>query len=251
MNLDRLRAQVTMELRLTATNAESLLLIAGIPLMLLLFFGSVDVLPTDSVVDDPIDFLVPGVLALAVMSTSFVNLAISTGFDRHYGILKRLGSTPLTRLELLAAKVVTLVAVQAVQLTAIVLLGAALGWPGTSPDVIPAFATVAGAALIATVAFAGLGFILAGSLSGLGVLAAANALYLALLLASGMVFPLDQFGSTARSISELLPSTALAEILHGTLRSTDAAPGSAWVVLVLWALITPAVAARRFDWSPS
>jgi len=251
MNLDRLRAQVVMELRLTATNAESLFLIAGIPIMLLLFFGTVDVLPTDSVVEDPIDFLVPGVLALAVMSTSFVNLAISTGFDRHYGVLKRLGSTPLTRLELLTAKIVTLVAVQVVQLTAIVLLGVALGWPGTNPAVGTGLLTVGAAALIATVAFAGLGFILAGSFSGLGVLAAANALYLALLLASGMVFPLDQFDGTVRRISELLPSTALAEILHGALRSTEAVPGSAWIVLIVWGAITPLVAAKRFSWNPS
>lgn len=251
MSLRRLRAQVIMEFRLTVTNAESLFLIAGIPIMLLLFFGSVDVLPTDSVVDDPIDFLVPGVLALAVMSTSFVNLAISTGFDRHYGVLKRLGSTPLTRLELLTAKIVTLIAVQVVQLSVIVVLGLALGWPGTNINTIEALSTSAGAALIATVAFAGLGFILAGSFSGLGVLAAANALYLALLLASGMVFPLDQFAGPARRISELLPSTALAEILHGTLRSTEAVPGSAWVVLIVWAALTPVAAARWFRWSPS
>ena len=44
---------------------------------------------------EPVDFLVPGVLALAVMSTAMVSLGIATGFERRYGVLKRLGSTPL------------------------------------------------------------------------------------------------------------------------------------------------------------
>jgi len=251
MSLRRLHAQTIMELRLTIANAESMFLIAGIPIMLLLFFGSVDLLPTSSVVDEPIDFLVPGVLALAIMSTSFVNLAISTGFDRHYGVLKRLGSTPLTRMELLTAKIVTLIAIQVVQLTAIVSLGMALGWRGTGLDLFSALLATTGAALLATIAFAGLGFVLAGSFSGLGVLAAANALYLVLLLASGMVFPLDQFASAARQISQILPSTALAEIFHGTLRAGEASPVGAWVVLAAWAAVTPAVAVKAFSWSPS
>ena len=47
--------------------------------------------------DDPVDFLAPGILALAVMSTAMVSLGIATGFERQYGVLKRLGATPLGR----------------------------------------------------------------------------------------------------------------------------------------------------------
>src|SRR3712207_6849089 len=52
---------------------------------------------------DAVDFLAPGVLALAVMSTAMVSLAIATGFERQYLVLKRLGTTPLGRPALLAA----------------------------------------------------------------------------------------------------------------------------------------------------
>ena len=104
-----LTAQVRAELTMLATNGESLFLTAGIPVLFLLFFSTVHVLPTGT--KHPVDFLVPGVLALAVMSSSMVALSIGTGFERGYGVLKRLGTTPLGRPRLLAAKIVTVVAV--------------------------------------------------------------------------------------------------------------------------------------------
>jgi len=240
-----------MELRLTLSNGESLLLILGIPVLLLVFFGTVDVLPTDSVTDDPVDFLVPGVLALAIMSTAFVNLAISTGFDRHYGVLKRLGTTPLTRAELLAAKTVTLIIVELIQFVIIIGVGLALGWRAGDVGVTSAIGTSAVAAIVATVAFAGLGFLLAGASSGLAVLAAANAIYLVLLLASGLIFPLEEFTSPIRAVVRLLPSTALGEITHGAMRTGAATAAQAWIVLGVWAVITPIAASRFFRWSPS
>lgn len=240
-----------MELRLTMTNGESLLLIAAIPILLLVFFGTVDVLPTEDVVDQPIDFLVPGVLALSVMSSAFVNLAISTGFDRHYGVLKRLGSTPLTRAEFIAAKTSSVLAVEFAQFLLIIGVGMLLGWPSGDVSVASALMISFGAAVLATIAFAGLGFLLAGSMPGLMVLAAANALYLVLLLASGMVIPLEEFSDGIRSVVQLLPSTALADATHGAMREGESVPIRAWLILGIWAVLAPVVAARRFRWTPS
>ena len=67
------------------------------------FFSVVDVLPKGDF-RHSVDYLTPGVLALAVMSTGMVQLAIGTAFERQYGVLKRLGATPLGRPRLLAAK---------------------------------------------------------------------------------------------------------------------------------------------------
>src|SRR5215207_343499 len=108
-----LTEQTRVELTLTARRGESLLLILGIPVLLLVFFANVDVLPTNT--DDPITFLAPGILALAVMSTAMVGLGIATGFERQYGVLKRLGATPLGRPALLAGKTLTIVAVEGLQ----------------------------------------------------------------------------------------------------------------------------------------
>ncbi|MDP1807589.1 MAG: ABC transporter permease [Acidimicrobiales bacterium] len=234
-----LLAQLRLELTLLARNGESLLLTLGIPVLLLVFFANVDVLPIDG---EPIDFLAPGVLALAVLSTSMVNLAISTGFEREYGVLKRLGSTPLGRPRLLAAKTLAILVVEVVQVSLLWVLALALGWD-PSPQ-----AEFVAAVVLGTVACAGLGLCLAGSLKALVTLAAANGLYLVLLLLSGMVIPLNELPGPLAAAAKALPSTALAEAVRGSLAAGVSVPGRAWLVLAAWAVAAPFAATRIFRW---
>lgn len=235
-----LLAHLRLELALLARNGESLLLTMGIPVLLLVFFANVDVLPIDG---EPIDFLAPGVLALAVLSTAMVNLAISTGFEREYGVLKRLGATPLGRPRLLAAKALAVLVVQAVQLVVLAAVALALGWD-PALDLGPLLVAV----LLGTAACAGLGLCLAGSLKALVALAAANGLYLLLLLLSGMVIPLDELPGAVQAVARALPSTALAETVRGALTEDLEARGRAWAVLAAWAVAAPAAATRLFRW---
>jgi len=232
-------AQLRLELTLLARNGESLLLTLGIPILLLVFFANVDVLPIEG---EPIDFLAPGVLALAVLSTSLVNLAIATGFEREYGVLKRLGATPLGRPRLLAAKTLAILVVEVVQIAALWAIALALGWDPS------ARAGFVAAVALGTLACAGLGLCLAGSLKALVTLAAANGLYLVLLLLSGMVIPLDELPGPARAVARALPSGALAEAVRGTLTDGATVPGRAWAVLAAWAIAAPLLATRRFRW---
>ena len=234
-------AQTRAEVRMTLRRGESVLLALGIPVLLLGFFSVVDVLPVG--VSDPVTFLFPGILALAVMSTAMVSTAIATGFERQYGVLKRLGTTPLGRPRLLAAKVVGIVAIEALQL--VVLLGEALllGYRFRGAQL-----ALAGVAMVlATVAFAGLGLLMAGTLPALTTLAAANGLYLVLLLLSGMLIPLAELPAGVAGFARALPSGALADALHASLGGSSV-PGRAWVVLVAWAVMAPIVAASRFRW---
>jgi ABC-2 type transport system permease protein len=233
-------AQLRVELLVLSRNVESLLLTIGIPVLLLVFFSGVEVLPIDGA---PVDFLAPGVIALAVMSTALVNLAIATGFEREYGILKRLGATPLGRPRLLAAKTLAVLAVQVLQITALWGLALALNW---EPEArLPAFAA---AVVLSTAAFAGLGLCLAGTLRALTTLAAANGLYLVLLLVSGMVIPLDELPGAVASAARLLPSGAAAEAIRGSLAEGAAVTGRTWVVLAVWAIAAPLAATRLFRW---
>jgi ABC-2 type transport system permease protein len=236
-------AQARLELLLTLRRGESLLLALGIPVLLLAFFSVVDVLPLPEGTEEAIDFLAPGVLALAVMSTAMVSLGIATGFERQYGVLKRLGATPLGRPALLAAKTLAVLAVELVQVAVLCAVAAALGW---RPDGSPLLALAA--ALLATVAFAGLGLLMAGTLRGEVTLAAANGLYLVLLLLGGMVFPLDRLPGPLREVAELLPAAALSAALDGALDAAGSVPGKAWAVLAVWAVAAPAVAAATFRW---
>lgn len=235
-------AQTRTELRLTLGQGESLLLTLGIPVLLLVFFSLVDVLPTNT--PEPVDFLAPGILALAVMSTAMVSLAIATGFQRQYRVLKRLGATPLGRPRLLAAKTAAIVAVEVVQVVVLVPVAVVLGWrPET--DVATA-ASVAVAVALATVAFAGIGLLMAGTLRAEVTLAAANGLYLLLLLLGGMIIPLGELPAAVRVVAEVLPAAALSDALHGGLASAGAVPGRAWAVLLAWAVVAPAAAAALF-----
>jgi ABC-2 type transport system permease protein len=239
--MSALGAQTRTEIALTLRRGESLLLILGIPVLLLGFFSLVDVLPKGSF-EHSVDYLTPGVLALAVMSTAMVQLAIGTAFERQFGVLKRLGSTPLGRPRLLAAKTASIVAVEIVQIVLLVVLALVLGW-----DAHVRVAVVA-AVVLGTIAFSGLGLLMAGRLRGEVTLAAANGLYLVLLLVGGMVVPLSELPGALRWVAELLPSGALAEALVGTMSNAASVPAKAWIVLTVWAIVSPVLAARTFRW---
>jgi ABC-2 type transport system permease protein len=235
-------AMLRVELVLAARRGETLLLTLAIPLGLLVFFSLVDVLPLPAGIEDPVDFLAPGVLALAILSTGMVQTAIGVAFERQYGVLKRLGVTPLGRPRLLAAKLVGILVVELVQVVVIGAAALALGW-----DPSPAAGAVLGAVALGTAAFGGLGLLMAGRLRGELTLAVANGLYLALLLLGGMVFPLGELPGVLRSIAELLPAAALSDVL-GAAAVGEVADGRWWLTLAAWAVAAPVAAALTFRW---
>ena len=238
-------AVLKVELLLAARRGETLLLTLGIPLGLLVFFSLVDVLPLPDGVDDPVDFLAPGVLALAILSTGMVQTAIAVAFERQYGVLKRLGTTPLGRGRWVAAKIAMVLALLTIQVVVLVAASLLLGWdPGGTP-ILAVPAIVLGAA-----AFGGIGLLMAGTLRGTATLALANGLYLVLLLLGGMVVPLDELPAPLATLSRALPAGALSEVLQAALRDGAPAAGTSWLVLAAWAVVAPLVAARAFRWDP-
>jgi ABC-2 type transport system permease protein len=194
-----------------------------------------------------VNFFVPGILSLAVMSTAMVSLGIATGFERGYGVLKRLGSTPLGRPRLLGAKVATIAAVEIVQAAVLIPVGLLLGWnPGGQGTV--AGAGALGAILLATIAFAGIGLFMAGVLRPEVNLAASNGLYLVLLLLGGMIVPVAKLPSGLEAVAKVLPANALSAALHATLGQGAPVPSLSWVVLAVWAVAMPLAAALTFRW---
>ncbi len=241
MNRSGVVAQTRIELMMTLRRGESLLVTLVIPLGILVFFSKVDAVKVDS--STSIDFLVPGVLALAVMSTAMVSLGIATGFERRYGVLKRLGVTPLSRTGLLAAKTANVLAVEVLQAVLIIATGVALGWDPTA-GILPAL----GLLLIGTVAFAGIGMLMAGTLRAEANLAAANGLFLVLLFLGGMAYPLAKLPDAVEIFAKALPAAALSECVRGALQSPAHIPVGELLVLLVWAIGAPLAAIRFFRW---
>lgn len=238
----RVFLQMRSELRVMLRNGEQLLLTLVIPVILLAFFGTVDVLPNSD--GDPLDFLVPGVYAVAIMSTAMVSMGIATGFERSYLVLKRLGATPLTRLELVVSKVLTVFIVELLQAVVLIGLGFALGWRPDGSTWPFAFLAV----LLGTSAFGGIGLMLAGRLRAEVNLAAQNGLYLVLLLLGGMIIERESLPTGLGTAAQALPSAALADALRAGLNGSGALL-TPLLVLAAWGVIAPTLAAWRFRWS--
>jgi ABC-2 type transport system permease protein len=235
-------AVAAMELRLTLRRGENLLVTAVIPAAMLLFLATTGIL---DVPGRPVDFLLPGAIALAVIATSLVSLGISTAYERHYGVLKRLGGSPLPRWGLFVAKGAAVALVEAVQ--AVLLLAVAwllLGWrPG--PGLSVPLAIVA--ATLGTATFAGLGLAMAGRLRAEATLAAANGLFVLFLLLGGIVVPLDHLPEPAAAVAALLPAAPLAEALRISF-GAGSDPVPVFATLAAWAIVSVVIAVRTFTW---
>ena len=245
-------AMTAMELRLVLRRGENLFATIVIPTLVLVLFSSISILPTGP--GRPVDFLLPGAIALGIVATSLVSLGITTAYDRSYGVLKRLGGSPLSRAELVVARLLTVLVVEVVQIGLLVGTATlALGWTADSSGTGSAVLFVA-AVLLGTIAFAGLGLLLAGTLRAETMLAVANILFLGFLVVGGIIVPIERLPGPLAAIAAALPAAPLAELLRDALGSAAGA-GRAGVELVTplgvlagWAVAAVGLAAATFRW---
>ena len=236
-------AQLAVELRLTARRGENVLVTILIPTAVLLFFASVDVIPTGS--QRAVDFLLPGALTLAVIATGLVNLGIATAYERSYGVLKRLGGSPLTRANLVAAKIGAVLVIEIVQVLLLLAIGwLILGWRPSPAGSAPLFIA---SIVLGTATFAGLGLLLAGTLRAEATLALANGLFLATMLLGGIVVPLDRLPEPVAAVVGWFPGAALAEALRMAM-GAGGDPSRALAILVAWGIGGVALTSGTFRW---
>jgi ABC-2 type transport system permease protein len=240
-------ALTALELRLAARRGENILVTLVIPIAVLLFFGGTSII---ALAADPVPSLVPGAIALGIVAAGLVNLGIATAYERHYGVLKRLGGAPIPGWAFVAAKLAAVLALELVQLVALMgVANLAFGWtPGPAWQPLLLIAGV----LLGTLAFVGLGLLLAGTLRAEAVLALANGLFLGLLMVGGVILPIDHLPGLIQPVAALLPSSALADVLRTALDSgttaTATAAGPAVATLAVWAGGAALLASRRFRW---
>ena len=231
-------AQTVVEARLTARRGENLLAMIGIPLAVLLFvalFVSVR---------GAYDALLPGTLAIAIVASGLVNLGIATAYERGYGVLKRLGGSPLERSGLVAAKLTVVVAIGLVQVVALAGLAAVLGWR-PEPDV--SVLAVALTTVLGSAAFAGLGLAIAGTLRPEAALVVANVLFLLAIGFGGGLVPITDLPAPLPTVLRLLPVGALGEAFAAALGSGTSLMAPL-AILGVWAVASFALAVRTFRW---
>ncbi len=238
----QIAAQARVELLLTLRRGESVLITLIVPVLLLVFFASLNIVSTSS--GKAVDFLLPGMLSLAIMAAGMVSLGIATAYERYYGVLKRLGSSPLPRSGLIIAKVISVLVLEVIQV--IVLVAVAAAFYGWRPAGVPLLALVVLA--IGTVTFAALGLAMAGALRAEVTLAAANGLFLLFLLLGGGILPLSHLPGPLAAIAQILPAAALTQALQATLSNGAAFPGFSLLTLAIWAVLILLVAIRTFRW---
>jgi ABC-2 type transport system permease protein len=235
-------AQTKIELLLTLRRGESVLITLIVPVLLLVFFASLNIVAATN--GKAVDFLLPGILALAVMAAGMVSLGIATAYERYYGVLKRLGSSPLPRSGLIISKMISVLVLELIQ--TIVLIGVAAVFYGWRPAGSPILTLLIMA--IGTATFSALGLAMAGALRAEVTLAAANGLYLLFLLLGGGILPLSHLPPTLAAIAQILPAAALTQALQATMANHAPFPWSALVTLVIWAIAILVVAIRTFRW---
>lgn len=234
--------QTQYELLLTLRRGENVLITLIVPVMLLIFFTSLNILPTAN--GSAINFLLPGILALAVMAAGMVNLGIATAYERYYGVLKRLGASPLPRSGLIIAKVISILVLEVVQVA--LLVGVAILLYHWQPAGSPLLSLLSIA--LGTVTFAALGLAMAGALRAEITLAGANALFLLFVLLGGGILPLAHLPAPLAAVSQILPAAALTQALQVTMTNGGDFPGTALLILAIWTVVILAVAIRTFKW---
>ena len=235
-------AQAAHEVRLMLRNPEQLLLTIVIPALMMVLFSGESLIATDGP-GKRIDFYAPGLFGAAVLSTAFTGLAIGTGFERRYGVLKRMGATPLPRWGLVVAKALCVLCVEAIQIALLSAIALAMGWQPHGDPLAVALLVV-----LATGTFAGLAMLMAGTLRAEATLGLANFVFLLLLAGGGVIIPLSKFPSGARHVLDALPITALTNGLRDVLQHGATLPWADVGILAAWAAVAIAAAARTFKW---
>jgi len=239
----RIRNHALIETRLVARNGEQLLLALVIPLGLVLANAAVGA--RLGIAREP---FIASVIALGLWSSGFTSPAITTAFERRYGVLERLVATPLRRADLLLGKAGMVAIVATGQALVLAVAGFITGW-SPRPDLVGALVALVTVGF-GLVAFAGLALILAGTASAELTLGLANLVYL-LGAAAGLLVPLAAFPAWSQPLLSLLPTTAVAEALRAWSGGSAAGPFPGWTIIVTlaWAIIVVVIARKVFRWT--
>jgi ABC-2 type transport system permease protein len=241
-----LALQGFIEIKLQLRRREVVFFSLLLPVLFLLFFGALYGNQVTSSGRSYIDYIVPGYAVYAIMSVALVTLAINVATERQFGILKRLGGTPLPRASLVAAKIISGALLAAAVIVVLVVLGITAYHAQLRGNMAAAILVL----IVGILSFAAMGITFGGIVKPDSAAAAANLISLTFAFLGGVFIPLDQFPETLRNIAQVLPSERLNDALQAiwTKGQGLGATGSDLLVVALWAAAALALGARRFRW---
>lgn len=246
-SLRRILAHGTYETRNVLRNGEQLLVSLILPLLVLIGAHRLELVASESWAGPAvpsIDLIAPGVIALAVMASAFTGQGIATGFERQYGVLAYLSTTPLGPAGLILGKALAVLCVVLIQVMVLSIAGLVLGWEPEPAGLL----WLTTAVIVGATAFTALGLLLAGTVRAEATLALTNILWVLMGAAGGTVFPVSrELLDGAGALLLLLPSAALGESLRTATVEGAFAP-IPFLVLAGWAVLAILAARRWFRW---
>lgn len=223
-------------------NGEQLVLMVVMPLLGLIALVATPLL--DGMGAPRVAIATPGILALCALSTAFTGQGIATGFDRRYGVLRFMSTTPLGKGGLIAGKVIAVLVALALQVVLISAVAAFMGWrPPLAGVLLGIPLLVLGAA-----AFTALGLLIAGTVRPEATLAITNLGWILFAAVGGIVLPAGKFSGALEGFVQWLPSGALGNLMRAALleRQLDV---FGLVILLAWAVVAGVGALKWFKWN--
>lgn len=223
-------------------NGEQLVLMVVMPLLGLFALVATPLL--DGMGNSRIALATPGILALCALSTSFTGQGIATGFDRRYGVLRYLSTTPLGRGGLIAGKGLAVLSALGLQLALISVVALFLGWRPPVAGVLLAIPLL----ILGAAAFTAIGLLIAGTVRPEATLAITNLGWILFAAVGGIVLPAGKFSDTLAGVVQWLPSGALGNVMRAALlESTLDVAGL--IVLLAWTAVATVAAVKWFKWN--
>ena len=236
----RLTTQTKWEFLLNARNSEQALLLVLIPILILIVMTKTTIIGGETTA---LPLALATVLTVSTFAAGFTSLAIATAFERRSETLVFLGTTSLTRAEVVLAKSLGsfLLAVFAGLFTIIAAL--LLGWTPTFLILLTPLCMILGVFSVG-----GFAYLLAGTLRAEAVLAIANGIFVLVLMFGGIIFT---FGDTMTNVLEYFPPLALKGLIQYVVSEQN--PGATSVikaisVLGAWGVAGHLLAFRFFKW---
>ena len=203
--------------------------------------------PIDAVGSRYIDWLVPGLLGMNIMSTGLWGVGFSIVQSRTKKLLKRLVATPMSRAEYLASHVLSRLLFLALETSVIV----GFAWVAFGVEVRGGVMALAVLALVGALGFGGLGLLIASRVRTIeAVSGLMNLVMMPMWVLSGVFFSSSNFPDVMQPFIQVLPLTALIDALRGVMNEglSLAALSGEIGLLMAWGLVSFALALWLFRW---